>query len=226
MSPPMRQQQRSSGRLGGLLITTVLVVGAVLVAGALGWMLLGKPFSTKTVDRSATPVLTEIRDLSEFHAAQGDFNVIVDLEKDVKYMPSALAGERTLFVGVGTVDAFVDFSTMGTNAIQISPDGKSVTVTLPRPTLQAPNLDTERSHVAARKRGLFNRIGGLFSDNPTSESELYHVAEEKLAAAAEASDLRQRAQDQTQRMLEHMLTRLGYEGVTIVFTSAPAGAGA
>lgn len=210
-------RDKSRSGITALLITTVLVVGAVMIAGALGWMLLGKPFSTKTVDRSATPVLTEIRDLSEFHAAQGDFNVLVDLEKDVKYLPSALAGERTLFIGVGTVDAKVDFSRMGADAIVVSPDGKSVTVTLPAPVLEKPTLDSQRSHVASRKRGLFNRIGGMFSDNPTSETVLYQAAELKLADAAAASDLRQRAEDHTEKMLEQMLTRLGYEDVTIVF---------
>ena len=46
-------------------------------------------------------------------------------------------------------------------ALVVSPDGKSVTVTLPTPTLQKPTIDSARSHVASRKRGLFNRIGGI-----------------------------------------------------------------
>ena len=219
----MRKKDKAGRGLSAVLVTGLLVVGAVIVAGALGWMLLGKPFSTKTVDRSATPVLAEIRDLSDYHAAQGEFNVLVDVEKDVKYMPSAIAGERTLFIGVGTVDAFVDFSTLGTSAIEVSKDGTTVTVSLPAPILGNPIIDTRLSHVASRKRGLFNRIGGLFADSPTGEGELYRITEAKLADAAAASDLRDRAAANTERMLRDVLGRLGYDDVIVVFEKPAPG---
>lgn len=34
----------------------------------------------------------------------------MDLEKDAKFLPSSLRGNRTLFVGNGSVDAYVDLS--------------------------------------------------------------------------------------------------------------------
>jgi hypothetical protein len=104
----------------------------------------------------------------------------------VKYVPSALAGERVQFVGIGTVDAVVDFSTLGTGAVQIGDDGKSVVVTLPSPSVQDPVLDHEQSHVMNRDRGLLNRIGGLFDDNPTSEASLYKAAMHKMSDSARA----------------------------------------
>ena len=88
----------------------VAIVAGMLVAGVVGFQLLHSPFTTATKDHSPPPVLTELRDLSDFHAAQAQFEVTLDLEKDVKYVPSAIAGERVQFLGIGTVDAVVDFS--------------------------------------------------------------------------------------------------------------------
>ena len=62
-------------------------------------------------------------------------------------------------------------------------------------------------------RGLLNRIGGLFSDNPTSEHALQAAAVEKVAAAAEASGLRSRAEQNTRAMLTAMLGALGFDEV-------------
>ena len=33
----------------------------------------------------------------------------MDLEKDAKFLPDAVRGRRTLYVGAGSVDAYVDF---------------------------------------------------------------------------------------------------------------------
>jgi hypothetical protein len=164
----------------------VALVAGIAVAGAVGFQMLHLhlPFQTTTKDHSPPPVLNELRDLSDFHAAQAQFEVTVDLEKDVKYVPSAIAGERVQFIGIGTVDAVVDFSSLGTGAVQIGDDNKSVVVTLPSPYAQEPVLDHEQSHVMNRDRGLLNRIGGLFDDSPTSEATLYKAAMHKMSDSA------------------------------------------
>jgi hypothetical protein len=167
-------------------------------------------------------VLNELRDLSDFHAAQAQFEVTVDLEKDVKYVPSAIAGERVQFVGIGTVDAVVDFSSLGTGAVQIGDDGKSVVVTLPSPYAQDPVLDHEQSHVMNRDRGLLNRIGGLFDDNPTSEASLYKAAMNKMSDSAKQTDLVQRAKEHTTFVLTGMLKSMGFEKIDIVFQQSTA----
>jgi len=56
------------------------VVGAVIVAGVVGFHLLDNPFTTVTKDHSPPPVLAELRDLSDFHAAQAQFEVTLDVE--------------------------------------------------------------------------------------------------------------------------------------------------
>ena len=195
----------------------VALVAGLVVAGVVGFQLLHSPFSTVTKDHSPPPVLLELRDLSDFHAAQAQFEVTLDLEKDVKYVPSAIAGERVQFVGVGTVDAVVDFSSIGAGAVQISDDNKSVVVTLPSAYAMTPVLDHKQSHVMNRDRGLINRVVGIFNDNPTSEDSLYQAAQQKMADSARQTDLLQRAQEHTTFVLTGMLKSMGFEKIDIVF---------
>lgn len=216
----MWKQKRS--RFPSLIAGLVIIVGLVVGAGVLIGNLFDRPFTTTTVDHSPPPVLVDLRDLAEYHAAQAQFEVVIDQEDDVSFMPAALAGERVQFVGVGTVDAVLDFTTISSGAVVVSDDGTSVTVTLPRPVLTTPVLDHDQSHVMNRDRGLFNRIGGLFSDNPTSEDDLYDAAISKMAEAAAATDLSQRAEDNTKLMLYTLFRSLGYAQVDIRFPATSA----
>ena len=123
-------------------------------------------------------------------------------------------------LGVGSVDAYVDFAGIDDGAIVISPDGKSVEVKLPAPVLEKPSLDTNRSYVFAQERGLVNRVGDLVGNDPNKQQQLYQLAEQKIAQAANDSELRARAEKNTRAMLESLLHQLGYERVTITFVAS------
>jgi hypothetical protein len=194
-----------------------IVVLLLLIAGMLSFTLLKQPFTHKTVDRTPPPVLITVRDLARYHAATGQFEVLVDTEDDVKYVPSAIAGQRTLFVGVGSVDAYVDLGTLDDAHVALSADGKVATITLPHAVLDQAVLDTEQSHVAARKRGLLNRVGGVFSDSPTGEQDLYNIAAAKIHDAATATGLAAQAEANTAEMLRGLLRAIGVEDVRVVY---------
>lgn len=211
MFKQVRRRTRSVYAAGA--VTAGLLVAAAVVAV----QLLGNPFATKTVDRSLPPLLVELRDLADYHAAQGQFEVTVDREDDVALLPSVIAGERVQYAALGSVDAVVDFSGLTEAGISMAADGGAVSITLPQPVLGDPVLDLQNSHVMNRDRGVLNRIGGLFSDSPTSEHALQAAAVEKIAAAAEASGLRDRARESTRTMLTAMLGALGFDDVTVTF---------
>lgn len=203
-------------------LTGLLVVVAVLgVAGIVGWRLLDQPFQTTQVDRSTPPVLLELRDLAEFHAAQGQYEVTIDIEQDVKWVPDWIAGERVQFVAVGTVDAVVDFGRLTEASFQVDGLAKAVVVTLEPVRLAAPVLDLETSHVMNRDRGLIDRLGGVFDDSPTTEQWLYSLAEDKLAAAADATELAARAEQNTAATVTAMLQALGFDRVEVRFEATP-----
>ena len=207
-----------------LAVVAALVGAVFLGAGRLGDFLpsIPNPFASDSVDRSQPALLQSVQDLSRYDAASGNLQVIVDTEDDARFVPSFIRGERTVFVAAGTVDATVDFSTLDQRAIVVSADRSAVTVTLPAPTLSDPVVDPAQSRVAGRQRGLLDRIGSAFSDSPTSDRGLYLLAQDKMRAAADATDLRARAEQNTRHMLESMLGSLGFTTVTVNFTANPA----
>ena len=217
---------QSRSKLGfGKLVGGALVVLAVLVAAGRFTNLLPSfhsPFGTKTVDRTQPALLESLQDVSRYQAATANFQVIVDTEKDAKYVPQVIRGERTVYVAAGSVDASVDFSTLDERSIQVSPDRRSVTVNLPAPALSQPHIDPKASQVVSRQRGLLDRLGSVFSDTPTSDRPYLLAAEQKMQAAANDSDLRARAEQNTRSMLQGMLRALGYNSVTVNFAPNPA----
>jgi hypothetical protein len=67
-------------------------------------------------------------------------------------------------------------------------------------------------------------VGGVFSDNPTSEQRLYVLAQDKLGKAAQHSRLVERAERNTTKLLQGFLGRLGYTDVNVVYTNPTAAA--
>ena len=213
VSPRRRRRWRY---LAALLVALVLLV----VGGRLAWTWLN-PMGEQTVDRSQPVLLESIKDLSRFVGATGSFQVVVDLEKDANFLPDAIKGTRTLFVGAGGVDAYADFSGLGKDAVTVSEDRTQATVRLPRAQLEKPSLDNPRSYVFAQQRGLFDRVQDFLSASPSDQRELYLLAEKKISEAAVSSDLRARADANTRTMLEGMLKSLGFTKVTVKFTDEP-----
>jgi hypothetical protein len=117
--------------------------------------------------------------------------------------------ERSLFVAVGTVNAYVDFSGLAEGDLTLSVDGRSVKIRLPEGKLDKPNLDLDRTYLFSQERGVVNRIGDALSVQ--DQSELYKLAEQKLVSAAEESELAQQAEENTRAMLTGMFKSLDIE---------------
>ncbi|SCG64071.1 DUF4230 domain-containing protein [Micromonospora coxensis] len=221
--PPPGGRGSAGGPVKGLL--WVLGAAALAVVVLLGAQTTGifpafrNPFAKEQTDRSQPPLLKSIQDLSRYVAAEGNFQVVVDLQNDRNNVPEWLLNQRTLFVGAGSVEAYVDFSTIAEGAVVESADGKSVEIKLPAPQLGKTNLDLEKSYVFAEERGLLNRVGDLVKGDPNRQQQVYRLAEDRITTAARDSGLQQRAEENTRKMLEGLLRSLGYEKVTITYTA-------
>jgi hypothetical protein len=207
------------GRAFSRVVAAALV--AVLAVVVLASVVPGfpdlNPFDTETKDRSGPVVLRSLERLTEYRAASANLEVIVDVEED-GILPGFLQGEKTLLVAAGKVDASVDFRNLGPRALRVSEDRRAVTITLPAARLEKAQVDLGRSRVFDRDRGLLDRIGGVFEDNPSNERELLVLAERKLAAAAAADrGVLQAAERNTRAMLESLMRGLGFERVTVRF---------
>jgi hypothetical protein len=206
------------------LVVLILAASVNVFTGAIDRL---NPFHNgivqeQTIDRSGPAVLKSVSDLGEFRAASGYYELVVDVEKDVKPVPSFLAGERTLFVAAGNVDVVVDFRQLKDDAVKVNADRTQAILTLPRPTLSEPVLNTDRSYVYQHDRGLANRIRDAFGSDPGQEQELYALSKQKLTAAAQGSDeLTKRGEATTRAMLVGLLRSLGFTDVQVRFEGDP-----
>ena len=178
---------------------------------------LGDMFGEETHDRSGPALLESIQDMSRYDAASGNFQVVVDLEKDTKYLPDAIRGTRTLYVGAGTVDAYVDLGKVGKDDVTVNKDRTSATLRLPHAALGKPALDPDRSYAVSKQRGLFDRISDLFSDNPNDEQAVQKLAVRHIGDAAKESGLTARAEQNTTAMLKGLLGSLGFTEVKVTY---------
>ncbi|WP_447003277.1 DUF4230 domain-containing protein [Saccharothrix isguenensis] len=201
----MRRLRWRSGVAVAVIVAVAVLVAAVLVVPRFSGP------GADTVDRSGPALLKSLRDLSQYHASAGEFQVVLDIERDIRYVPDALAGQRTLFVASGTVNAYVDFGGLSEDALKVPPSGepRSVELALPKAVLDKPNLDQERCYVFAQERGLFDRLASLV-ETP-DQQPFYVAAERKIADAARESGLADRADENTRKMLTGMFNALGYE---------------
>jgi hypothetical protein len=207
--------------IGGLVAAIALVVVLVLAASAIHLLpQLRNPFAESTTVRSGPALLKSMTPLSRYEAASGSFQVVVDLSKRTSFLPSFIEGTDTLFIGVGTDIAFVDFSHLRGRQIRVSPDRTAVTVQLPRAQLEPSTLNVRQSYVYAQQQGLLNRIGSFFSGNPNSQQQVYIAAQQRIQSAAQHSALLAEAEKNTRSMLTQMLTSLGFQQVTVNFAAA------
>ncbi|MFD5976528.1 MULTISPECIES: DUF4230 domain-containing protein [Streptomyces] len=172
-------------------------------------------FGERTHDRSGPAVLKSIQDMSAYEAASGNFQVVVDLEKDARFLPDAVRGTRTLFVGAGTVGASVDLGKVTEDSVVIDEDRTTAEIRLPHAVLGKPALDPDRSYAVSKQRGLLDRLGDFFSDNPSSEQAVNQLAVRHIGEAAKESGLTARAEKNTAEMLKGLLGSLGFERVTV-----------
>jgi hypothetical protein len=214
-------RRRRPSLIGTVLLAGIAVLLVVGLAFASGLLNFGNLFSTRTTDRSAPVILHKLQNLSSYNAAAGTFSVTVDVEKDVSILPQFIAGSRVIYSGYGTVDASVDLGALSATNMVRRPDGTLV-VTLPHAKLGRAVLDPERSHVMNRDRGLLDRIGGVFVDNPTSERALERAAMTKMSRAAEKTDLIGRAERNTETMIQRLGAAAGVQQVDVRFTNSPA----
>lgn len=199
--------------VGAMVAVLVFVVASLLDP----WDLLPNPFESERVDRSGPAMLERLEDLAEYRAASAQLQELIDIEDDTRFVPSFISGERVSFLAFGTVDAVVDFSSLGEGAVTVDDDRTSVEVVLPPARIDTVRVDPQRSRVLNRERGVLDRLGSVFSDNPTSERELYQLGEEKLRDAAAQSEVTERAEANTRRMLHALFESLGFDDITVRF---------
>jgi hypothetical protein len=176
-----------------------------------------KLFHSQRTGQCEPALLDFMGGISQCHDVHADFKALLAVEDNVTWVPSIIAGRRTLFVAAGTIDAYVDLAGLVDQDVMLSADGKSATVRLPKAQLDEPNLDHDRSYVFSQDRGVLDRIADAM-ETP-QQAQFYKLAETKLAAAAEDSELRKRAAENTKSMLTGLFKA---SGISVTFLDKEA----
>jgi len=205
-------------RIVGIAASVVALFVLYLIGSAVHlFPQLRNPFGETTNERSGPVVLKSIVDLSKYEAAAGNFQVVVDISSS-GILPSFLEGSDTMFIGVGTDNAFVDFSHLKGSAVQVSADRLTATLSLPHAKLDPAVLDVKQSYVFAQQQGLFTRLNSFLSGNPNSQQAVYELAQRKIEQAAATSQVKADAERNTKLMLTSLLQSLGFKTVTVTFS--------
>lgn len=188
---------------------TLVVAGllVVVMAGLYGASFFG--FNLFQPKQSETALLKSIQDTSKYVAAVGEFEVVVDDQDDNLLLPDIISGRQTLFFGAGTVNAYVDLSGLADDDVELAENGESVTIRLPKAQLEKPNLDQDRSKMLSQDRGVLDRINDALS--VPEQAKFYKMAEDQIAGAAENSELKSRAMENTKNMLTGMFGSMEIE---------------
>jgi hypothetical protein len=202
-----------------IAVAVVVLIGVALVGSAVHLLpQLRNPFSETTTTTSGPVLLQSITELSRYEAASGSFQVVVDISSGGSFLPSFLEGSDTLFIGVGTDNSYVDFSKLKGNAVVVSADRLTVSITLPPAQLEQANLNVQQSYVFASQKGLFTQVNGFLNGNPNSQQAVYEQAQKDITAAAAKSELIADAERNTKTMLVSLLQSLGFKTITITYT--------
>lgn len=160
-----------------------------------------------------TTIIREIKDLQRLETASFEFEKVITAEtkQDLLW---GLLGESVVFVANGKVFAGVDFAKMAETDLQVY-DPLTVYVHLPEAEIfsDIPVLDNERSYVADRDTGLLTRA------DPDLETQVRQEAEKAIRAAADESEILERADNNARQYMIGFLSGLGFEN--IIFTDDP-----
>lgn len=172
--------------------------------------------SSIQVLRGTPDVVVAVKSLARLESTAFHMERVIDLsEKQSKLFGLIDTEDAILLVAVADVTAGVDLGKLGEKDVQVSTDGRRVTIQLPEAEVFHAKLDNERTYVHTRRTGL------LAERKETLESQARKEAEQALTAAALEAGLLKKADENAKRVVGELARSLGIAEVEIV-TRTPA----
>jgi hypothetical protein len=211
--------------LGAIATLVILLFAGNAVLGRVGSAFggVGRVAPTPTpeiVDRGVT--VRQIQALSRLETTRYSLEIVETVQQDGTILgidpPDILGGlvdDELLLIVRGNVVAGVDLSKLQADDVQISPDGESITVTLPPSEIFDAALDEQRTQVYSRERGLFA------PENKDLETTARQRAQVRFLESACADGIMQQAAEQGQASVEQLLRLSGFSQVTVQTEAGP-----
>jgi len=208
--------------LGGLI--ALLLGGLALnqTLGGFGRLLTPPPiaqiFATPTPEIiTGAAVVQRIQQLSRLETASYTVQTVIDVSQssNIPIIGDFLAGDELLLIAHGTVVAGVDLGALPSDAVSVAPDGSTITLRLPPAQIFSASLDSQKTRVYSRERGVFA------PDNKDLETQARQVAEAEILKAACEDGVLSKATLQAEAALRQLLSVVD-EAEIVVIPAAPA----
>lgn len=196
----------SGSRLVGFLLGFVT---AALLITVTWWVSSSRSSRIVRVDASRPSVISQIRKLQRLETVSFGMDKIVVGERESKYLPKFLAGDRLLLIVFGEVTAGIDLSKVEAGDLDMDPEGTTIKLKIPPAEIFATRLDNERTRVYSRETGLFSRV------DPDLETDVRREAERQVRQAAVDGGIMDTAKSNAGTTLTSFLQGLGFVNVTV-----------
>jgi hypothetical protein len=161
-----------------------------------------------TINLSQAAVIKEIKDLDRLETSQFTVEKIIDANTDNgNFIKEFLFGDRILLIAHGQVVAGVDLSKIEAKNIRIQ--GKNLSLDLPKTQILNTSLDSQKTRVYDRRRGL------LAPDNKDLETQVRQAAEKSIQQAACEEGILQDAAKNAEKQLVALFMLAGFSEVTV-----------
>jgi hypothetical protein len=213
--------------LGGLTIVLVgLLIGRQLIGDMTRGLGAGVPEQVRQAIATPTPTvrdrggtILQIQALNRIETMRYSVERVVEAGTERGDFLDSILGDKLLLIASGDVVAGVDLSRLRASDINISSDGKSITIKLPPSEIFSAALNNQRTRVYNRDTKIGTQLTG--GQDPTLETQARQVAEAEILNAACEADVMRRSADEAQRSIEQFLKLLEFESVTVIAEAGP-----
>lgn len=215
------------------LPAVILAFAAILLlTGGGAWFILSRLPQTPAIGLpapapSATPrivtgaaVIRQMQALQRLETTRYTVETVVEASTPDGWVSR---GERLLLIAHGDVVAGFDLGKLRPEDVQVSANGKTVTITLPAAEILSAGLDEGKTRIYSRDSG---KQLGVFTRgaDPNLETEARRRGMQQIMASACEDGVLRRAGDDGTVAVRNLLTLAGYETVQVRTRDAAASA--
>lgn len=168
------------------------------------------PTATPTIVTSGT-VIRQLQSVQRLETTRYTIETVVEAtaSPDGRFT----SGEKLLLIAHGTIVVGFDLATLTTGDVTVSPDGKSVTITLPAPEIFSSSLDEGKTRVYSREAGRV--IGFPRGADPHLETAARRQGLAQIVQSACEDGIARRATQDGSEAMRDLLMIAGFTSVQV-----------
>ncbi len=187
-----------------IALLVVVIIGSVIF-----WFnaLNKKSASPFVINTSSQTVIKQLRSLNRLETALFTIEKVIDAGTQGNKFEEFLYGDRILLIAHGEVIAGFDLANLSEQNISI--DGSTLKITLPKPQILVTKLDNDQTRVFDRKQGLLQR------GDKDLESKARQAAEQEIKNAACKGNILSEASNNARKQLTTLFKTAGFNTVIV-----------